>query len=54
MFTRDQKPNVVVKWLTLLLRTREVQSLNHGPEADYPKVFRGFPQSLQTNAGIAP
>jgi hypothetical protein len=29
-------PNVVVKWLTLLLRNREVPSLNLGQETGYP------------------
>jgi hypothetical protein len=41
---------VVVEWLTLLLRTREILGPNLGPETGYP----GFPQSLQANAGIVP
>jgi hypothetical protein len=43
--------NVVVEWLTLLFRIREVPGWNLGPETDYPEAFRRFPQSLQANAG---
>jgi hypothetical protein len=39
------QPNVVVEWLTLLLRILEVPSSNLGAETDYPKVSRGFPQA---------
>jgi hypothetical protein len=39
-------PNVVVEWLTLLFRVREVTGSN--------LVFSGFPQSVQANAGIVP
>jgi hypothetical protein len=38
-------PNVVVEWLTPLLRVREVPGSNLGLETDYPWY-------LQTNAGI--
>jgi hypothetical protein len=39
-------PNVVVDWLALLLRVREV---------DYPdRIFHVFPQSLPVDAGIVP
>jgi hypothetical protein len=40
--------------LTLLLRIRELQGSNLGPEPGYPKVFRGLPQSFQANAGVVP
>jgi hypothetical protein len=30
------RPNVVVEWVTLLLRVREVQHSNVGPETGYP------------------
>jgi hypothetical protein len=47
------RPNVVVEWLTLLLRILEVPGSYLGPETGYPDcVFRGFLQSLQANAGI--
>jgi hypothetical protein len=43
-----QGSNVVVKWLTLLLRIREIQSSNLGTETGYPDLrFSGFTQSLQ-------
>jgi hypothetical protein len=46
---------VVVKWLTILLRIREVPDSNTGPQTGYPDWrFRGFPQHLQANAGIVP
>jgi hypothetical protein len=32
-----ERPNVVVEWLTLLLRIREVQGSNLGPETVYPE-----------------
>lgn len=41
-------PNVVVEWLTLLLRIREVPGSNIRP-ADWGC---GFPQSLQVDIGI--
>jgi hypothetical protein len=47
-------PKVVVKWLTLLLRIGEVPGSNLGQETGYPEGSRGFPQSLQANAGIVP
>jgi hypothetical protein len=31
-----RKPNVVVEWLTLLLRIREVMGSNFVPETGYP------------------
>jgi hypothetical protein len=38
------EPNVVVEWLTLLLRIRKVPASNLGPETGYPDWgFRGFP-----------
>jgi hypothetical protein len=46
-----QRPNVVVEWLTLLLHIREVSVSIFGPGDRLP-IFRGFPQSLQANAGI--
>jgi hypothetical protein len=37
-------PNVVVKWLTLLLRNWEVQGSHLSPETDYPGLgFSWFP-----------
>jgi hypothetical protein len=32
----------------------EVLSLNLGRDIGYPELFRCFPQSLHTNAGIVP
>jgi hypothetical protein len=47
--------SVVLEWLTLLLRIREVPGSNISPETGYPYwFFRGCPQSLQANAGIVP
>jgi hypothetical protein len=48
------QPDVASEWLTLLLRIREVPGSNIGPGPAYPDVFRGFSQSLDTNAGIVP
>jgi hypothetical protein len=31
-------PNVVVEWITVLLRIREVTALNLGPETSYPEL----------------
>jgi hypothetical protein len=42
--------NIVVEWLTLLLRIQEVVGSNLGAEAIYPEGFLGFPLSLQANA----
>jgi hypothetical protein len=39
IFIKD-RPNVVVEWLTLLLRIREVPGSNLGPDTGYPdRVF---------------
>jgi hypothetical protein len=47
--------NVVVEWLTFLLRIREVPGSNLGPEAGYlDRGFCGLSQSLQANSGITP
>jgi hypothetical protein len=41
--------------IALVLRTRQVPVSSVGPETGYPGWgFRGFPQSLQANAGIVP
>jgi hypothetical protein len=47
------KYNVVVDWLTLLLRIMDVPAsdLVQRP-AILTEDFRGFPQSLQANAGL--
>jgi hypothetical protein len=45
-------PNVVIEWLTLLLRIREGPGWNHGLEKGYPEVFRGFPQYLHATTRI--
>jgi hypothetical protein len=48
-------PNIMVERLTLLLHIWEVLAPNLGPDSSYPDlVFRGFPQSIQANAGIVP
>jgi hypothetical protein len=48
-------PNVVVESLTFVLRIREVQSSNLGPETVYPDLrFLGFSQSFQVNTEIVP
>jgi hypothetical protein len=52
--TRTGAQNVVVEWLTLLLRKWEVPGSNLGPDTGCPEVFSGFPQSLQADAGIVP
>jgi hypothetical protein len=44
--------NVVVEWLALLLRIREVPVSNLGPETFY--LGRDFSQYLQENIGIVP
>jgi hypothetical protein len=49
-----QSLNVVVEWLALLLRIREVPGSNLGQDTSCPEFVRGFPQSLQPNAGIVP
>jgi hypothetical protein len=47
--------DVMVEWLTLLLRNREVPVSNLNPEIGYPELtFCGFPQSLKANYGIVP
>jgi hypothetical protein len=38
----------------VLLRNRVVPGSNLGPETGYSEGVRGFPQSLQANAGILP
>jgi hypothetical protein len=49
------RSNVVVEWLTLLLRIRDIQSSNLSPKTGLPnKDFRGSSQSLQENSGIVP
>jgi hypothetical protein len=48
-------PKVMVEWLALLLRIREIPVPNLDPETGYPDWnFCGFPPSLQDNAGIVP
>jgi hypothetical protein len=47
-------PNIVVEWLTLLLRIRDVSGSNLGPETDYSESFSAFPQSVQANAATVP
>jgi len=41
------KPNIAIEWLTILFRIRDVPAI-------LTKIFRGFPQSLEANAGIMP
>jgi hypothetical protein len=43
--------NVVVKWLILLFRIQEVPGSNLGPKTGYLTGFRGYPQTIQANAG---
>jgi hypothetical protein len=45
-------PKDMVKWLTHLLCIREIPCSNIGSETSRPEKFRGFSQSLQSNAGI--
>jgi hypothetical protein len=48
-------PNVLLEVLIFLLRIWEVSGSYLGPKTWYSDcVFRGFPRSLQVNAGIAP
>jgi hypothetical protein len=48
---REKNANDLVELLTLQLRIREVPVSILGPETGYPcRQFRGFPQSLQSNA----
>jgi hypothetical protein len=48
----NKKLNVVVEWLTLLLRIRGFPVSNFGPETGYPD--RGLPRPLQVNGEIIP
>jgi hypothetical protein len=43
-----------VKWVALLLCVWEVPGSTLGLETGYPDMFRGFPQSIQEDAGIVP
>lgn len=53
--TAVRGPNVIVEWLALLFRTREIPVSTLGPEPGYPDWdFRGILQSLQVNARIVP
>jgi hypothetical protein len=45
-------PNMVVEWLTLLLRIREIPGSNLHPETGYRDTFSCFRQSPYANAGI--
>jgi hypothetical protein len=55
LFGEQLLPDVMFERLALLLRIREVAASNLGPETGYTHSgFRGFPQSLQANAGIVP
>jgi hypothetical protein len=47
-------PNVVVEWLTFLLRIKEIPGSNLGSETGNPDSFFRLPQSLQANFGIIP
>jgi hypothetical protein len=50
VFTEGPISKVVVEWLALLTRIREVPGSNLSPEIGYPDWgFRGFPQSLQAH-----
>jgi hypothetical protein len=46
LFTYELALNVVVEWLTLLLRVPKVPGSNLGLEVVYPDCFRGFLQYL--------
>jgi hypothetical protein len=49
------KSNVVVEWLTLLLRVCEVPGSNLGSKTGYSwQDFHGFTQSLQAKSGMVP
>jgi hypothetical protein len=50
----SHSPNIVIAWLTLLLRIREVLGSNLDPETGYPDTFSWFSKSLPENAGIVP
>jgi hypothetical protein len=43
-------PNVVIEWLTILIRIRA----QHRRPAILTEALRGHPQSLQANVGIVP
>jgi hypothetical protein len=47
------QPNVIVEWLTLVLSMRDVpcQTWAQRP-AIMTEIFRGYPQSFQTDVGI--
>jgi hypothetical protein len=48
-------PNVMLKWLTLLLCIWEISGSILSLDTIFlTEVFRGFPQFLQANAGIVP
>jgi len=38
--------------MALLLRFQEVQTSNLGPETNCADFLQGFPQTLETNAGV--
>jgi hypothetical protein len=44
----QSRTDVVVEWLALLFRIREVSVLKLGPETEYPEGLRAFPL-LQAN-----
>jgi hypothetical protein len=49
---RKITPNLVVEWLTLLLRTTDVPRSHLGPDTGYPDWgFAYFLHFLQVNAG---
>jgi hypothetical protein len=50
----SERPNIVVKWISLLLHIVEVLHSNTGLETSYPDWCYGFPQSLQEISGIVP
>jgi hypothetical protein len=50
--SKMEGPNVVAKWLALLLHIWEDLGSNLNPETSYPEVFHEFSQLLQAYAGI--
>jgi hypothetical protein len=50
---QHEQLNIMVEWLTLLLRILELPDSNLGPETSHPDGgFSWLSQSLQANSGI--
>jgi hypothetical protein len=50
----DTTLNVMVEWLTFLLRIREIKSLNLGTHIAYSEIFQDFHESFQADSRVFP